>query len=145
LLLKIAGRYEETLKWTAKSRPAGCRFLSTTGQDPTFARRFPAGGALSCTQSAKRLPEGFKKYFTDGKPNPEWYRRLEAVRAVLTSDGRTLAQGALAWVWARSPRAIPIPGFKTVRQVEENAAAVQFGLLKPEQMREIEGLLGRVA
>ena len=44
----------------------------------------------------------------------ESLRRLDAIRDVLTSDGRTLAQGALAWLWARSEAFIPIPGFKTV-------------------------------
>lgn len=33
------------------------------------------------------------KYFTNGRPNPEWYKNLEAVREVLMSDGRTLVQG----------------------------------------------------
>ncbi|MDH4135672.1 MAG: aldo/keto reductase [Anaerolineae bacterium] len=83
------------------------------------------------------------KYFKDGRPNPEWLKKLEATREILTSGGRTLAQGALAWVWARSERTIPIPGFRTVAQVEENTAAMQFGPLSAEQMREIDILLGR--
>jgi aryl-alcohol dehydrogenase-like predicted oxidoreductase len=58
-------------------------------------------------------------------------------------DGRTLAQGALAWIWGRSQRTIPIPGFKTVGQAQENARAMQFGPLTPGQMMEIELLLGR--
>jgi hypothetical protein len=45
----------------------------------------------------------------------------------LTSNGRTLAQGALAWIWGRSERTIPIPGFKNVQQAEENARALAFG------------------
>ncbi len=40
--------------------------------------------------------------------------RRRAVSDVLTSGGRTLAQGALAWLWARSPRTVPIPGFRSV-------------------------------
>lgn len=83
--------------------------------------------------------EGFK----DGKPNPEWLERLEIIREILTSGGRTLAQGALAWIWGRSEKTIPIPGFKTVQQVEENAGAMQFGPLNPEQLAEIDALLGR--
>jgi aryl-alcohol dehydrogenase-like predicted oxidoreductase len=59
------------------------------------------------------------------------------------SNGRTYAQGALAWLWARSENAIPIPGFKSVAHVEENAAAMQFGPLTPNQMTEIDELLGR--
>jgi len=41
-----------------------------------------------------------------------------------------LAQGALAWIWGRSERTIPIPGFKNVRQAEENARAMAFGPLR---------------
>jgi aryl-alcohol dehydrogenase-like predicted oxidoreductase len=68
---------------------------------------------------------------------------LEKIGEILTSEGRTLAQGALAWVWARSPRTIPIPGIRTVAQAEENAKAMAFGPLTAEQMQEIERLLGR--
>jgi aryl-alcohol dehydrogenase-like predicted oxidoreductase len=69
--------------------------------------------------------------------------QLEAIRDILTSNGRSLVQGALAWIWARSEKTIPIPGFKTVAQVEENAKAMEFGPLTTEQMKEIDTLLGR--
>jgi len=36
---------------------------------------------------------------------------------------------------------IPIPGFKTVKQVEENAGAMQFGPLTKEQMKEVDSIL----
>jgi aryl-alcohol dehydrogenase-like predicted oxidoreductase len=81
--------------------------------------------------------------FKNGKPTQKWLDALESVRDVLTSNGRTLAQGALAWIWARSERTIPIPGFKTVKQVEENCKAMEFGPLTPGQMREIDEILGR--
>ena len=71
-------------------------------------------------------------------------KRVEAVREVLTSNERTLSQGALAWIWARSPRTIPIPGFKTVRQVTENARAMEFGPLTDEQFHQVEVIMGRV-
>jgi aryl-alcohol dehydrogenase-like predicted oxidoreductase len=83
--------------------------------------------------------EGIK----DGKPNPEWLKRLAAIHEILTSGGRTLAQGALAWIWGASERTVPIPGFKTVDQVQENAGAMQFGPLTPDQMKEIDRILGR--
>lgn len=84
--------------------------------------------------------------------NDEWSRdrffaptidQLETIRDILTSNGRTLVQGALAWIWARSEKTVPIPGFKTVAQVEENAKAMEFGPLTAEQMKEIDTLLGR--
>jgi aryl-alcohol dehydrogenase-like predicted oxidoreductase len=83
--------------------------------------------------------------FADGKPNPAWLKKLDAVREILTSEGRTLAQGALAWLWGRSPQTIPIPGFKNVKQATENAGALAFGPLTPDQMQEIDRLLGRAA
>jgi aryl-alcohol dehydrogenase-like predicted oxidoreductase len=70
--------------------------------------------------------------------------RRDAIREILTSSGRTVAQGALAWLWARSPQTVPIPGFRTVKQVEENTGAMDFGPLTSEQMREIAELLDRV-
>jgi len=70
-------------------------------------------------------------------------QELDAIREILTSDGRTLAQGALAWLWARSEQTIPIPGFKTLGQVEENCSALQRGPLTAAQVREVAALLGR--
>lgn len=81
--------------------------------------------------------------FKDGKPTQEWLDKLASIREVLSSNGRSLSQGALAWIWARSPRTVPIPGFKTVVQVEENCKAMEFGPLTPAQMQEIDQLLGR--
>ena len=72
------------------------------------------------------------------------YDALEALRDILTSEGRTLAQGALAWIWARSETTIPIPGIRTPKQAIENAGAMQFGPLKLEQMQEIDHILGRM-
>ncbi len=83
------------------------------------------------------------RYFKEGKPSPEWLHKMEAIRGILTSGGRTLAQGALAWLWGRSPQTVPIPGFRTVAQVEENCGAMQFGALTAEQMQEIDTILGR--
>jgi aryl-alcohol dehydrogenase-like predicted oxidoreductase len=90
----------------------------------------------------EKSPE-WMKYFKNGKPNPEWLTKRDAIREILTSNGRTVAQGALAWLWARSPQTVPIPGFRTVKQVTENCAAMKFGPLSAEQMNEINRLLGR--
>jgi len=79
----------------------------------------------------------------DGHPNPEWLKKIEHIREILTSEGRTLAQGALAWIWGRSDKTIPIPGFKTVAQVQENTGAMQFGQLSADQMAEIDVILGK--
>jgi aryl-alcohol dehydrogenase-like predicted oxidoreductase len=83
------------------------------------------------------------QYFKNGQANPEWSARLESIRDVLTSGGRTLAQGALAWIWAISPKTVPIPGFRTVAQVQQNAKALEFGPLMPDQVAQIDRILGR--
>jgi len=41
------------------------------------------------------------------------------------------------------PNTVPIPGFRTVVQVEENVRAIEFGPLTPAQMAEIDRILGR--
>ncbi len=69
--------------------------------------------------------------------------KLDDLRSILTSNGRTLAQGALAWIWGRSPKTIPIPGFRNAKQVQENALAMQFGSLLLEQTKQVDELLGR--
>jgi aryl-alcohol dehydrogenase-like predicted oxidoreductase len=79
----------------------------------------------------------------DGQVNQAWLDALASIREILTSEGRTLAQGALAWIWGRSPNTVPIPGFRTVAQVQENAKAMDFGPLTPAQMAEVDRILGR--
>ncbi|MFI7672478.1 aldo/keto reductase [Actinophytocola sp. NPDC049390] len=81
------------------------------------------------------------RFFSDGVPTAEWAATVDSVRDILTSDGRTLAQGALAWLWARSERTIPIPGFRDVTQAADNAGALAHGPLRPDQMTEIDRLL----
>ena len=80
--------------------------------------------------------------FKDGHPTQDWLDKLNAIREVLTSNGRTLAQGALAWIWGKSQITIPIPGFRNVAQVEENCKALDFGPLNASQMAEIGRILG---
>jgi aryl-alcohol dehydrogenase-like predicted oxidoreductase len=90
----------------------------------------------------EKSPE-WMKYFEKGQPSPKYLAKINAVREILTSNGRTLAQGALAWLWARSPKTLPIPGFRTVAQVDDNCRAMAFGPLAKEQFEEIEKILGR--
>ncbi len=72
-----------------------------------------------------------------------WTQKLETIRQALTEGGRTLAQGALSWIWAKSAATVPIPGFRTVAQMEENAGAMRFGPLSAQAMSAIDDALGR--
>ncbi|MDQ2692810.1 MAG: aldo/keto reductase [Chloroflexota bacterium] len=76
----------------------------------------------------------------------EMTRRLKLVddlREILTSHGRTMAQGALAYIWALDERMVPIPGFKSVAQVRENAGALQYGPLTESQVQEVQSIVSQ--
>jgi aryl-alcohol dehydrogenase-like predicted oxidoreductase len=88
-----------------------------------------------------RAAQPWVGYFTDGRPAPAWLARLDAVREVLTSGGRTLAQGALCWLLARSLRTVPIPGIRTIIQAGQNAAVLRLDPMPPAEMAEIARLL----
>ncbi|WP_149826403.1 aldo/keto reductase [Streptomyces tailanensis] len=105
--------------------------------------RHSAGRALETGDIRNAPPAWLPGFTADAGADPEWLGRVEALREILTSDGRTLAQGALSWIWARSPHTVPIPGFRSVAQAEENAGALAKGPLTGDQMAEVDRILGR--
>lgn len=68
-------------------------------------------------------------------------RQLEALRSTLTANGHSLAQASLAYIWALDERMVPIPGFRSAAQVQENAAALALGPLSAPQLSEVQRLL----
>ncbi len=71
-------------------------------------------------------------------------RQLDAVREVMTANGHTLPQACLAYIWALDENMVPIPGFRTVAQVEENAQALHLGPLNQGQVQEIREILSGI-
>lgn len=80
-------------------------------------------------------------YFKDGVPTKEYLDMMDAVRSILTSGGRSLVQGALAWILGSSDRLIPIPGFKNMKQVVENIGSLDFGPLTEEEVNAVNALI----
>ena len=70
-------------------------------------------------------------------------KKLDDVREILTSEGRSVVQGALCWLWARSNNAIPIPGFRTMEQLEGLCGTLKYGPLTQSQMSEIEVIMNK--
>jgi aryl-alcohol dehydrogenase-like predicted oxidoreductase len=103
------------------------------------------GPASQLPSDDVRAAQPWVGYFDGTRPAPAWLNRLEAVREVLAGGGRTLAQGALCWLLARSPRTVPIPGIRTTDQAEQNAAALRLGPLTSAEMDQIARLLGEDA
>jgi aryl-alcohol dehydrogenase-like predicted oxidoreductase len=66
--------------------------------------------------------------------------QVEQMRGVLTRDGRSMTQAALAWILTLSDRTIPIPGFKTVAQVEELVTAADLSPLADDQLELVDEL-----
>ena len=52
-------------------------------------------------------------------------------------------QGALGWLWAKRADNMPIPGARTVAQIEGLTQALAFGPLPPAAMEQIETLIDR--
>lgn len=84
-------------------------------------------------------------YFVGGRPNRAMFDQLNAVRELLTTDGRSLVQGALSWIWAKGASNIPVPGARTVEQIEGIADALSFDALPDDVMAQIEALIEREA
>jgi aryl-alcohol dehydrogenase-like predicted oxidoreductase len=102
--------------------------------------KFTAASQLPTTD-VRAAGHSWVRDFEAGRPTPEALRKLASVRDLLTSDGRTMAQGALAWILARSPVTLPIPGFKTEAQIRENMGTLDKGPLPDKVMKEIDVLL----
>jgi aryl-alcohol dehydrogenase-like predicted oxidoreductase len=65
-------------------------------------------------------------------------RRTRARKHSIVSPAgvATPIQIAIAWLLARSPMMIPIPGTSSVAHLEENMAAARFELT-PQELREL--------
>ncbi len=61
----------------------------------------------------------------------------QQIEPYLTSEGRSYVQGALGWIWARSPLTIPLPGFRNMEQMRVLVQALQFGPLPLDVMQAI--------
>ncbi|MDC7126527.1 MAG: aldo/keto reductase [Spirochaetales bacterium] len=80
-------------------------------------------------------------YFKNGRADKEMTAKLAVVREIICSDGRSLVEGALGWLIARSPNHVPIPGFRNTKQALEHCRAIEKGPLSQQQMIAIEKIL----
>ncbi|WP_027343228.1 aldo/keto reductase [Hamadaea tsunoensis] len=103
-----------------------------------------ADGRAVAANDIRAMDVPWMTYFQAGAGAPEWVARVERLREIFATGGRTPAQGALAWLWARSETAIPIPGFRSVQQVEQNAGALELGPLSKEEFAAVEDVLAEL-
>ncbi|HEV8392486.1 MAG TPA: aldo/keto reductase [Dongiaceae bacterium] len=69
---------------------------------------------------------------------------IDAVRAIASRKQVTPAQIALAWLLARKPWIVPIPGTTKLHRLEENIGAAAVSLT-PDDLRDIERALSKVS
>ncbi|MFX1419839.1 MAG: aldo/keto reductase [Promethearchaeota archaeon] len=70
--------------------------------------------------------------------------KFQELKRIMEKEGRTLIQGQLGYLMATSETTIPIPGAKTVEQIEENARTLEFGPLSSNAVKEINELFADV-
>ncbi|MEM7710066.1 MAG: aldo/keto reductase [Pseudomonadota bacterium] len=101
------------------------------------------GGERIAPDDVRNFSDGWNDWFTDRAATPRHAAKIAAIRDLLTTGGRTPAQGALSWLLAATPRALPVPGAKTAAQAEENAGALVHGPLPEDVMAKVERVLDR--
>ncbi|MFX1570853.1 MAG: aldo/keto reductase [Promethearchaeota archaeon] len=78
----------------------------------------------------------------------ERYRKINSkfqdLKKIMEREERTLIQGQLCYLMATSETTIPIPGAKTVEQIEENAGALEFGPLSSDIVKKVNELFSDV-
>ena len=67
---------------------------------------------------------------------------VDLLRMVAERKGATPAQIALAWLLAKKPWIVPIPGMRKLERLEENLASLSVSLT-PEDFQEIDGASAR--
>jgi aryl-alcohol dehydrogenase-like predicted oxidoreductase len=104
-----------------------------------------AAGHRFATDDVRSQNADWMAWFRNGSVAPDIEKRLARVRDLLTSGGRTMAQGALAWLWAQDARVVPLPGFRTVAQVEDHLGALAKGAFDAATFAAIEDAVQREA
>ncbi|MEO0484453.1 MAG: aldo/keto reductase [Pseudomonadota bacterium] len=105
-----------------------------------LAGRFDDGATLD-PDDVRVASHAGMDWFEGTGAHPRFAARLAAIRELLQSDGRSLAQGALAWLWAHGPSIVPVPGASKLSQVIDNAEARAKGPLPAETVAEIAALI----
>ncbi|MEU5811582.1 L-glyceraldehyde 3-phosphate reductase [Streptomyces sp. NPDC047718] len=101
-----------------------------------------AQGLLTGKYLGGGIPEGSRasqgKSLDPGLLSPEVQRRLEGLNEIAARRGQSLAQLALNWVLRDQRMTSALIGASSVRQLEENVAALTGSPLTEEELKEID-------
>ncbi len=128
--------------WTRDQEDAILPALSELGIGFVAYSPLGRGFLTGAIRSTQEFPD------TDyRKTNPRFFdenfqhnlRSADELRDISADVGATPAQVALAWLLAKGPHIVPIPGTKRVSRVEENVGADSVELT-PDQLARLDGL-----
>lgn len=98
-----------------------------------FTGQMKPGDVLSDSDFRRSLPR-FQPQHLDSN-----LASVETVRALASHHGATPGQIALAWLLAKGPDVVPIPGTKRISFLDENLAAARV-VLSPEEIKALDDL-----
>jgi aryl-alcohol dehydrogenase-like predicted oxidoreductase len=127
---------EDRSLWSFNRQPLAMGLL--TGK---YRFDSPAAGSNDIRGSGADWLRYFNK---DGTPTTAMVSAVERIRDLLTSDGRTVAQGALGWCLAQSDRTIPLPGCRTPEQAADNFGVLECGPLSEDITEKVNELISDV-
>ena len=120
-------------------RPTGCVGMRTMG---LLTGKYGADAVMPA-DDIRSTSNPKTDYFSGARSNPAFLAKLDVVRDLITVDGRSLAQGAIGWLWAKGAANVPVPGARTVEQIEGLTEALAFGALSEDVMTQIEVAIER--
>jgi pyridoxine 4-dehydrogenase len=122
---------EEALRKTAIVTVENLYNVAASGEKlgPSFAGITEGQEAVLALCTERRI--AYLPYFPLHVPGPQRVER-PAIDAIARSRGVTAAQVALAWLLARSPVMLPIPGTSSVAHLDENWSARELALTLDE-------------
>lgn len=107
-----------------------------------LGKGFLAGGIASAEQVAEGDFRGTLPRF-QAEAFAHNLQLLDLVKKIAADRGATPAQIALAWLLAKAPFIVPIPGTTKLQRLEENLGAADV-VLTPDDLADIETLLATV-
>ncbi|MFX0210152.1 MAG: aldo/keto reductase [Candidatus Hodarchaeota archaeon] len=113
--------------------------------------RSPLGSGILTGKYSKEYVESLSQthmWYRGDFVDEEWFAKrqlkLAELKELLRGEKWSVVQALLGYLWSTSNTSIPIPGAKTVAQIEENAAILEYGPLEPNLLKSINEIFEEI-
>ena len=104
----------------------------------------PLAGGMLTDRYLKGVPEGSRRARDGwGSLSEEELKRTATLNEIAASRGQTLAQMAIAWVLRTEKVTSALVGASSVKQIEDNAAAIANTSFTEDELKAIDKAVGR--